>query len=226
MKNTIVLMILIAIIPSFLLGRTKDKAKNTEHSAMFVIQPGEEMDEEEDLVHEYYPGDNGIKTLKKTKDNGQNWKWWEIRFDGSLAKGLGEMSDTNGSYHLSGLYHYSPEFAFGAATGLYYSVGPFATHSVPLLALADYNFPSYMGFTPYVEAFGGLLIGFKNASLGGDAPNCGIFGIKGGIAYNLYKSIQIRFAINYFNTTDNRSKKHGNTAESCIGPCGSIGYRF
>ncbi len=225
MKRTIFLVMLITILPIFSFGRSKDKQKKADHSTIFVIRPNEEMADEESIIANYYPGENGLKVTRKAKDNGNDWKWWEVRFDGCIAKGLGE-SDTNANYHFAGLYHYSSEFAFGAATGLYYSVGPVATNSVPVIALADYYFKSYMGFTPYLEAYGGYLIGFKNASMDCCAPNCGIFGLKAGISYNIYKTLNIRLAINYFNTTDNKSSKHENIAESCIGPCGSIGYRF
>jgi len=226
MKRTFLLMILTVIIPSFAFGRINGKKRTENHQSLFVIRPGEEELTDEMIESYYYPGDNGLTSQKKKKDNGPDWKKYEIRFDGSLSKGIGGMKDTNGNYHIAALYHYSPEWCFGTATGLYYSVGPYATHGVPLLAVADYTLKGYMGFTPYVEAYGGYVIGFKNASQDCCAPNFGLFGTKVGISYNIYKGVNIRLAINFFNTTDNSSKKHGDTGESCIGPCGSIGYRF
>lgn len=225
MKNTILLMTLLFVIPCFTFGRDNSKKKNDNHESMFVIRPGEETIDDEDIDSYYYPGENGIAPLKKKKDNGPDWKYYEIRFDGSLSKGIGGMKDTNGNYHISALYHYSPEIAFGAGTGLYYSVGPYATHGVPLLAMVDYNLKSYLGFTPYFEAYGGYMIGFRNASHHGTIPSFGIFGAKAGISYNIYKSFHIRLGVNFFNTT-NCHKVSEDTAESCIGPFGSIGYRF
>lgn len=226
MKKTILLMIVFSIIPIFAFGRGPGKKKTDNHQTMLVIRPGEEMDDEEQINTYYYPGENGIKAQKKKKDYGANWKSYEIRLDGAVSKGIGDKNDTNGSYHIAGLYHYSPKLALGAGTGLYYSVGPYATHGVPLIAIIDYNIKDFKGLCPFIEGYGGFVIGFKNASLDCCAPNYGLFGVKVGLLYNINKTFSIRFAANFFNTTDNNSSKHGNTAESCVGPCGSIGYRF
>ena len=225
MKKTIFFLMMLAVIPNFAFARALGKATKDNHLSMLVIRPGEDIPEEDQVIFDYYPGENGLNKKKKFRNT--NYGKHEIRIDASLSKAVGNSADANGNYHLGYVYHTSKHFAFGGATGLYYSVGKYATHSVPLLVLADYYFPSFSGITPYAEAYGGYMIGFRNADdKNSDAPNCGIMGMKVGLSYNIYKKFHIRIAFNFFHTTDNGSTLHSETAETCIGPCGSIGYRF
>jgi len=226
MIKNILLTIIITFIPIIVQGKGHNKNKINQSASIEYLTDDDSTVDEDNILSNYYPGNNGLNNGKRSSRSQTGLNMWELRIEGSLSKGIGGTSDTNANYHIGGNYHYNQRIAFGAATGLYYSVGPCATHSVPIIGTVDYKIAEIKDFTPFIEGYGGYLIGIKNTTMQCCAPSCGIYGAKAGITYKFTKKLDISISINYFNITQSSNEKHCNTAESCVGPSGYIGYRF
>ena len=195
---------------------------------------------------EYYPGDYKIP-IERNKSERKCASKFELLLGVGVTESIGDIHETSGQLYATMLYHFTADFAAGIATGYYHSVGRYYSRHIPLEIVLDYDIHAaeFWGFTPYVEAYGGSLIGTAvkdRIDDDSDAPTCAMFGARCGLSYNLYslseyypslankhwlKNFRVRGAINYLHINDcNNSKTYSKMSENCIGVIANLGYTF
>lgn len=179
--------------------------------------------------------DRGYSSVYLVDTQHGTGRGYEIRLSGGIYKGIGEFVDTNAGAQIAGVYNLNFNWGIGLETGYYYSATPFGVDFVPAIGLVDYYFDNLNGFVPYLELYGGYMIGVRQGLFKIDPdtkkkdlshPNCGMIGGKIGVSYTFKGKIALSVAVDYYHTMENSHKLYGNTSVSCLGPSGSICYKF
>lgn len=232
-------LLILTALPTFILAQENS-------SQSFVIDYNPNGAAAAEPFEEYYPGDYKIP-IERNKCERKCASKFELLLGAGVMESLGDIHETNGQLYATLLYHFNPNFAAGIATGYYHSVGRYYSRHIPLEIVIDCDIPEaeFWGFTPYVEAYCGMLIGTAvrdRINNDNDAPTCVMFGARAGLSYNLYnlseyypsladkhwlKNFRVRGAINFLHINDDDdSKTYSKMSENCIGAMASLGYTF
>lgn len=231
--------ILAAVIPAISMAQSNNNER-------IVINYNPNAADDEGLFDEYYPEPSAVRVVEEPKKSGNGDGKWEIVLSGGINESVGNLHETNAQLHTTALFRFHPDWAVGLATGYYHSMGPFYSRHIAMLGVVNYTFNCLpvWDFTPFVEAYGGSLLGVYVSDRiddDSDAPNCPIFGLKAGLSYNLYdlskfypslagkhwlKKVRLYGSLNYMHVGDNSSETYEKTSENCFGAMGGIGFRF
>lgn len=237
----------LALMPVFVEARNLNQSSEVEPDSLpqvydynikidtietMIIRPGEapnEMLYKETPVEKVVITKKGYSSVYLVDSQQGTGRGFELRLTGGLYKGIGEFVDTNASMVVEGVFNVNHDWGFGVETGLVYSATRYGVNFIPVVGLVDFYLDPMGGFVPFCEFYGGALIGIGHSAVidkDKSNPNCGIIGGKLGCAYNFKCNISLRAAVDYFHTMDNGHKTYGDTSVSCLGPSGSICYKF